>query len=98
MIEALANSEAMKAKRERQVSVKVLIQPANKIFTKDEVAKHDNINDCWIILADNVYDVTKYVKEHPGGSRPLQNFSGTGKDHIAEFEQGYSKAALNKLR
>ena len=38
MIEALANSEAMKAKRERQVSVKVLIQPANKIFTKDEVA------------------------------------------------------------
>lgn len=36
-------------------------------FTKEEVAKHDTEDDCWMIIHNKVYDVTEYVGEHPGG-------------------------------
>jgi hypothetical protein len=38
-----------------------------RIFTKAEVAKHDTVNDCWMIINGKVYDVTPFVDEHPGG-------------------------------
>jgi cytochrome b involved in lipid metabolism len=38
-----------------------------KRFTKAEVAKHDTVHDCWLIINGKVYDVTPFVDEHPGG-------------------------------
>ncbi|BDA41024.1 Acyl-lipid (8-3)-desaturase [Coccomyxa sp. Obi] len=37
-------------------------------FTADEVAKHNNPSDCWLLIHGKVYDVTKWVPHHPGGS------------------------------
>ncbi|RWR79181.1 cytochrome B5-like protein isoform X1 [Cinnamomum micranthum f. kanehirae] len=44
---------------------------ALKLFTKDEVSRHNSRTDCWIIIKDKVYDVTPYVEEHPGGDAIL---------------------------
>ena len=38
-----------------------------KTFTKAEVSKHSKSTDCWMIIEDKVYDVTKFIDEHPGG-------------------------------
>jgi predicted heme/steroid binding protein len=38
-----------------------------KILTWSEVAKHNNINDCWLVVDGYVYDVTEWVSHHPGG-------------------------------
>ena len=46
-----------------------------KEFSLEEVAKHSSHDDCWVIVRDKVYDVTSFVKEHPGGSLI---FSGAG--------------------
>ncbi len=50
--------------------------PKNGKFTKEEVAQHKTRDDCWIIVDKNVYDVTDYIDEHPGGDAILANAGG----------------------
>jgi len=47
-----------------------------------EVAKHKEERDCWMVIQDGVYDVTKFVGEHPGGFIILD---GGGVDATAMF-------------
>ncbi|XP_023554801.1 cytochrome b5-like isoform X2 [Cucurbita pepo subsp. pepo] len=62
------------------------------VFTLAEVASHDNRNDCWLIIEDKVYDVTKFLEDHPGGDEVL--LSSTGKDATNDFlDVGHSSAA-----
>lgn len=50
-----------------------------RVISRKEVAKHDLIDDLWIILKNQqskklgVYNVTAYVEEHPGGQAILNN-------------------------
>lgn len=32
-------------------------------LTRDEVAKHNSNTDCWIIIGNKVYNVTKFLDE-----------------------------------
>lgn len=43
-------------------------------YPLEEIGKHNNENDCWLLIEGRVYDVTKFVqsKMHPGGSVILQ--------------------------
>ena len=41
--------------------------PSETYFTLEEVAKHDNEDDCWMVINGKVYDVTDYIDDHPGG-------------------------------
>lgn len=52
-----------------------------KEYTYEEKSNHDNINDSWIIINGNVYDITEFVKEHTGGNMPCL-FSGTDASNI----------------
>lgn len=45
-------------------------------YTKEEVAKHNKANDCWIIINHHIYDVTGFVDEHPGGESIMNNAGG----------------------
>ena len=38
-----------------------------KTYSREEVKQHNTPEDCWIIIREHVYDVTKFVKEHPIG-------------------------------
>lgn len=49
--------------------------PKKFSFSMSDVAKHNNQNDCWIVIDGKVYDVTSYIESHPGG-RVLVNFCG----------------------
>ena len=35
--------------------------------TVEELAKHNKNDDCWLAIYDKVYNVTPYIKFHPGG-------------------------------
>lgn len=41
-----------------------------------EVAKHNTVKSCWVIIADNVYDVTELLDSHPGGSHSILRHAG----------------------
>lgn len=36
-------------------------------FSMTIVAMHNTKNDCWTIIAGNVYDISAYINRHPGG-------------------------------
>lgn len=44
------------------------IDNSEKLITLDEVNKHNKIDDAWIIYQEYVYDITYFIKSHPGGS------------------------------
>lgn len=70
--------------------------PGVKLFRKEEIVEHKNKNSCWIILHDKVYDVSKFLDEHPGGEEVLLEQGGT--DATENFEDvGHSTDARDLL-
>ena len=52
------------------------ITPAPSGITLAEVALHASSTDCWLAIDANVYDVTAYLGDHPGGSRTIIPWCG----------------------
>lgn len=66
-------------------------------YTLVEVAKHNNESSCWTTINGGVYDVTKWIGQHPGGRQTI--LSLCGKDGTEAFNdqhggQGRPEAAL----
>ncbi|VDM45118.1 unnamed protein product [Toxocara canis] len=47
-----------------------------KKVTRAEVAEHNNNRSTWIVMSNKVYDVTKFLDEHPGGCEVLLEQAG----------------------
>merc|ERR1719181_1770625 len=52
-------------------------------MTMEEVAKHNTKTDWWVVVDDKVLDVTKFLKDHPGGELAILTLAG--KDATKEF-------------
>ncbi|EFY95710.1 NADH-cytochrome B5 reductase [Metarhizium robertsii] len=61
------------------------------------VAQHNKPEDCWITVHGKVYDVTKYLQDHPGGADVLAEAAGTDATH--EFDNaGHSEDAWDIMQ
>lgn len=49
-----------------------------KELTWEEVRKNNGVkgSDKWIVINGEVYDVTKWSKKHPGGSKVISHYAG----------------------
>ncbi|CAI6095581.1 unnamed protein product [Clonostachys chloroleuca] len=65
-----------------------------KIFDAEEVAKHNTAESCWVILYGNVYDVTNFLPEHPGGSKIILSLAG--KDATEEYDPVHPPGTLEE--
>lgn len=53
------------------------INPAGTInLTNSEINAHNLKSDCWSIVNGNVYNLTTFVKSHPGGASVIANICG----------------------
>lgn len=67
-----------------------------KIFTRDEVAKHNTADDAWVVVDGDVYDVSKFAKLHPGGKQTLLDFAG--QDVTEDFYGLHRNEVLDKYK
>jgi|TARA_A200000159_G_scaffold152192_1_gene162920 cytochrome b involved in lipid metabolism len=68
------------------------VNPRN--LSLDEIAKHNIEKDCWVIIRDKVYDLTKFLPDHPGGKKAIMLFAG--KDATEEFDMLHPPNVLTK--
>ena len=81
-------------------------------FTMEDVRGHCFEDSCWLVIANEVYDVTSFVWDHPGGpvimvvctlftagnTLILDVQEGGGRDSTGMFEEaGHSEEALKQL-
>mmetsp|Transcript_63974 Transcript_63974/g.187131 ORF Transcript_63974/g.187131 Transcript_63974/m.187131 type:complete len:529 (-) Transcript_63974:159-1745(-) len=63
-------------------------------FTRDQVAAHSTDGDSWIAIDGKVYDVSKFMRVHPGGAGILRLYAG--KDATQEFFAMHKAEVLEK--
>merc|ERR1719409_2189789 len=68
--------------------------PAGGGITMEEVAKHDKKEDCWVVVAGDVLNVTKFLGDHPGGELAILTFAG--KDATHEFNMIHPPDVIEK--
>ena len=60
------------------------------------MAAHDSKDDVWMSIHNKVYNVTKYLEDHPGGEQVLLDRGG--KDATEDYEDvGHSNEARKQL-
>lgn len=63
------------------------------ICSREEVAKHTREGDIWVIIENEVYDLSLFLQEHPGGAKSKfadkSTLKGFTKSHIIDsFARG----------
>ncbi|XP_038557428.1 cytochrome b5 [Micropterus salmoides] len=68
-----------------------------KYYTLEEIRVHNMSSDTWLIIHDKVYDITRFLEEHPGGEEVLLEQAGA--DATESFEDvGHSTDAREMLQ
>ena len=49
---------------------------SNTIYSYEEIARHGTRDSAWVVINNNVYDVTEFVKRHPGGDAIILSEAG----------------------
>ena len=66
-------------------------------LTVAQVATHNQATDCWTIIKSDVYDLTSYIQQHPGGSGVLINLCGTDATQAFESQHASQMAPASAL-
>ncbi|MFO7567578.1 MAG: cytochrome b5-like heme/steroid binding domain-containing protein [Enhygromyxa sp.] len=53
-------------------------------LTLEEIARHDQPDDCWLIIRGKVYDVSSYIASHPAPRETITDYCG--KESTRAFE------------
>ncbi|RPA80540.1 hypothetical protein BJ508DRAFT_415348 [Ascobolus immersus RN42] len=65
-------------------------------FTLEEVARHNTKDDLWLVIHNKVYNISKYLEDHPGGVDVLIELAG--QDATTAFEDiGHSDEAREQM-
>jgi hypothetical protein len=63
-------------------------------YSREEVALHNTPADCWVIIFNKVYNLSKFLALHPGGASSILDYAG--RDASEPFRQLHTPAVLAK--
>ncbi len=69
-------------------------------YTSSQVAEHNSVSDCWIIINNKIYEVDYYLDTHPGGAQAIISYCGLDATEAFETKGGrgqHSASAANEL-
>ncbi|KYR01184.1 fatty acid hydroxylase [Tieghemostelium lacteum] len=69
----------------------------NEGYLINQVKNHDKVEDAWVILDGEVYDITNFLSGHPGGMEILIEHLGTDIQEVF-MEHLHSETAYNMLQ
>ncbi|KAI8322183.1 putative cytochrome b5 [Martensiomyces pterosporus] len=69
----------------------------SKSYTAAEIRKHSTREDIWVVIHGKVYDITKFLDEHPGGEEVLLEHAGINATEAFE-DIGHSEDARDLLK
>jgi len=46
------------------------------VLSPAEIGKHNNVNDCWLLVGGKIYNVTSYIYQHPGNADTIIPYCG----------------------
>jgi cytochrome b involved in lipid metabolism len=58
-------------------------EPVASGNTMERVKANNTVSSCWTVISGSVYDLTKWIGSHPGGSGAIASLCGT--DGTSEF-------------
>ena len=61
----------------------------------NEVQLHNKPDDCWVIIHENVYNLTPFLAEHPGGAKVI--LKQAGQDGTVAFDQIHPKDIIDRF-
>lgn len=68
-----------------------------KTYSLEEIAEHKEKKSVWVLIHHNVYDVTKFLEEHPGGEEVLLEQAGSNATEAFE-DVGHSTDARELMK
>jgi cytochrome b involved in lipid metabolism len=69
----------------------------NNMLTEANVATHNAKTDCWLIINNKVYDVTNYLKSHPGGQAIVLPYCGKDATQAFDTKAGQGSHSQNAI-
>lgn len=73
-----------------------------KTYTTSEVAQHNTLQDCWMIIGSSVYDLSSFLGQHPGGAQTMLPYCGRdGTQGFATMDRGRGQthsSSANQLK
>ncbi|KAH8697224.1 putative mitochondrial cytochrome b2-like protein [Talaromyces proteolyticus] len=68
--------------------------PQGKLLSVEEIGKHNNPSDCWIVVDGQVWDFTEFHEDHPGGSAVILKYAG--RDATKAYSEAHSPSVIKK--
>lgn len=65
-----------------------------KLLSAKQVAAHHSIKDCWIVVDGQVWDITDFTPEHPGGAGIILRYAG--RDATEPYSEVHGPALILK--
>lgn len=59
-------------------------------YTLEDVAANNSVDSCWSVVQGQVFDLTNWIAQHPGGPEAVISMCGTDSTEIFEVQHGLS--------